>query len=122
MPSNKDLTTEAEKLAKELGIEVQTEGLNNEKLGDLVSDLKAKKKDAEHKTQADKAPVKKPEAKKKPPFTVAKGKAITSRAGILAEGDEIKASYLAASEKESDQAAGQKALESFVESGHVDAN
>lgn len=46
----------------------------------------------------------------KPPFRVSKGKAITSKRGILADGDEIKAE---------DLAGGKEALEAFVKSGHV---
>ena len=53
MASNKELAAEAAELAAELGIEVTTDGLNNKALNALVSDLKAKKKDAELQTQAD---------------------------------------------------------------------
>jgi len=126
MPSNKQYTEEAIKLAEELGLEVETEGLNNEKLAALVSDLKAKKKDAERETLADKAEddaaaaaalaklevdeAKEEEAAKKPPFYVKEGKAVTSKRGILSDGDEIKAD---------DLAGGKAALDAFVKSGHV---
>lgn len=126
MPSNKQYTEEAIKLAEELGLEVETEGLNNEKLAALVSDLKAKKKDAERETLADKAEddaaaaaalakleadeAKEEEAAKKPPFYVKEGKAVTSKRGILSDGDEIKAD---------DLAGGKEALDAFVKSGHV---
>ncbi|MBT56170.1 MAG: hypothetical protein CMF72_22565 [Mameliella sp.] len=53
MASNKELAAEAAELAVELGIQVTTDGLNNKALSALVSDLKAKKKDAELQTQAD---------------------------------------------------------------------
>ncbi len=53
MASNKELAAEAAELAAELGIQVTTDGLNNKALSALVSDLKAKKKDAELQTQAD---------------------------------------------------------------------
>jgi len=53
MASNKELAAEAAELAAELGIQVTTDGLNNKALSELVSDLKAKKKDAELQTQAD---------------------------------------------------------------------
>ncbi|UGC98010.1 FKBP-type peptidyl-prolyl cis-trans isomerase [Oceanospirillum phage vB_OsaM_PD0307] len=53
MASNKELTAEAAELAEELGIEITTDGMNNKALSALVSDLKAKKKDAELQTQAD---------------------------------------------------------------------
>lgn len=46
----------------------------------------------------------------KPSFRVSNGKAITSKRGILADGDEIKAE---------DLAGGKEALEAFVKSGQV---
>lgn len=120
MPSNTKLAEEAEKLAEGLGIEVTTDGKNNEQLSDLVSDLRAKTKDAEHDTEADQgkpapapAPAKKAAPKpKKPPYYVAPGKAITSRKGILSgdTADEVKAEYLSG---------GKGALDAFIESGHV---
>lgn len=102
MPSNKDLIKQALALAVALSLVIETDGLSNEKLAALVSDLKAKKKDADTVTQADTAP--------KVAYSIAKGRAITSRRGILADGDEI---------KENDLAGGQKALDAFVKSGHV---
>lgn len=182
MPSNKQYKEQAEKLAAELGVEITTDGLNNEQLGDLVSDLKAKARDAELDTQADNQGTDGPVAllgsdqfensyeigggdvplgdlvgaayeksgltvyqwnelsaedrdarigeelagrinqaehakveaaakeEKLPPFSVASGKSITSRRGILAPGDEIKAD---------DLAGGKDALDAFVKSGHV---
>ena len=86
MPSNKQYKEQAEKLAAELDVEITTDGLNNEQLGDLVSDLKAKARDAELDTQADDAPEAEAPAEKRPPFSVASGKSITSRRGILAPG------------------------------------
>jgi hypothetical protein len=76
MASNKDLIKEAEGLAEELGQEIVTEGLNNKALAALVSDLKAKKKDA------DIAPAN--EESLGP--VIAKGKSLTSLKGILCEG------------------------------------
>lgn len=61
---------------------------------DLVKDIK------EAKAKAD----------EKPPCFVVPGKAITSKRGILADGDEIKAD---------DLAGGKEALDAFVKSGHV---
>jgi len=46
MPSNRELKREAEALGEELGVSVDTAGLNNAKLVDLVSELKAKRGDA----------------------------------------------------------------------------
>lgn len=53
------------------------------------------------------------EAAKKPPYEIAEGKSITTKRGILAEGDEIKAK---------DLPGGKEALDSFVNSGHVVKN
>lgn len=111
MPSNKQYKEQAEALAAELGVEITTDDLNNEQLGDLVSDLRAKARDAELDTQADEPQEKTEEpASKRPPFSVASGKSITSRRGILAPGDEIKAE---------DLAGGKETLDKFVKSGHV---
>lgn len=129
MPSNKQYTEEVIKLAGELGLEVETEGLNNQELAALVSDLKAKKKDVENETLADKAEndaaaaaaleklesgeTKEKEAAKKPSFCVGERKAFTTKRGILSDGDEIKAD---------DLPGGKEALDAFVESGHVVKN
>ncbi len=137
MPSNKDLEATAEALAKELGLdELNPESLNNKQLTDLVADLKAKKRDLELDTDADIDPdvdeeaaleagqkaydesLAKTKAKfdknlKRMPFEVAKGKALTSKRGILAEGDEIKAE---------DLAGGQEAIDAFVKTGHIVKN
>lgn len=137
MPSNAEYTKQAEELAEGLGLEISTEGLNNEKLAALVSDLKAKKKDADNqaaeeaaakaaaeleekakedsaaaamKAKQDAEKVKAEKAAKKPPFYVMPGKAITSKRGVLSDGDEIKVD---------DLAGGKEALEAFVKSGHV---
>lgn len=104
MPSNKELTTEAKALAEELGLPITTEGLNNQALAALVSDLKAKKRDADTATPADVAPtsedfedfedledldeedmVTQPVATKKG-SVIAPGKCLTSLKGILSEG------------------------------------
>ncbi len=127
MPSNKELTAEAEALAAGLDLTVETEGLKNEQLADLVSDLKAKKTDAENDTAADEAEDKvtaetlakaaqrkagKPAPTKKPPFYVSPRKSLTSKKGILSGDteDEVKAEYLAG---------GEDALKAFVKSGHI---
>lgn len=117
MPSNKDLIKQAEELAEKLGEDKpKTEGLKNDDLVALVSGLREKAKaTTEGAEDAAKAKVEAEEAKaeaakKKPPFYVEKGKAITSKRGILGEGDEIKAD---------DLAGGKEALEAFIKSGHV---
>lgn len=140
MPSNKQYIEQAEELAAELGVEITTDGLNNEKLANLVSDLKAKVRDAELDTQVDgqtpgegqtdeeaeaakaseeaeaqrladeEAEAAKAAEEKLPPYYVKKGKALTTRRGIRSDGDEITAS---------DLIGGKEALEGFVKSGHV---
>lgn len=120
MASNKDLIASANELAAELDLKITTDSLNNEQLSALVSDLKAKKKDADNDTQADDAEDAKKAARKagktptakKPPFYLAPRKSITSKRGILSgdTADEVKAEYLEG---------GQKALDAFIESGHI---
>lgn len=105
MASNKELAAEAVELAKELGIEVTTDGLNNKALSALVSDLKAKKKDAELETQADKADGEEREQG----YYVAKGKAVTSKIGIMSDGAAVKAKHFVG---------GQETLDHLVERGH----
>lgn len=105
MLSNKELIHEANILARELGLDVSTDGLKNQGLMDLVSDLKAKKTDARKDTRAD-------YAKPMPAFYVAPGRSLTSKRGILSgdSKDEIRAA---------DLAGGEDALQAFVDSGHV---
>lgn len=122
MPSNAEYTKQAAELAAELSLEVETDGLNNQQLADLVSDLKAKKKDTDAAEDDDvtaKAMAKaaarkadKPQPGKKPPFYVAPRCAITSNKGILSgdTSDEVKAEYLAG---------GEKALQTFIDTGHI---
>lgn len=128
MPSNNELAAEAVELAAKLETTVETDGLDNKELVALVKDLRAKVTDAETSTQADdqgedeatKAAQAKKAARvagkspkpKRPPFYVAPGKSLTSRKGILSgdTADEVKPEYLNG---------GKKALDAFVESGHV---
>jgi len=72
-----------------------------------AADAKSKAKE-ERKEQAAEE-----QAAKKPPFTIAKGKSITTKRGILADGDEIKVK---------DLPGGKEAIDSFVKSGHIDKN
>ena len=122
MPSNKELAADATELAKALGLDVETDGLKNDELAALVSDLKAKTTDADTDTAADVAEDKatseaharkgKPKQVKKPPFYVAPRKALTSKRGILSgdTADEVKVEYLEG---------GQEALDNFIKSGHI---
>lgn len=121
MPSNNELIAEAVKLAGELNLEVTTDGLDNKGLGALVSDLKAKKKDAELKTQADEAAAAAAEAeakakadaeaapKRAPGVYVADGKAVTSKIGILTGGKLVEAKHFSG---------GQTTLDHLVKRGH----
>lgn len=83
MPSNAKLSKKAHEIAEKLGTPIETDGLTSKELSDLLSDLSAKAKDAEHKTQTDEIPA----APDK--YVVAKGKALTTLAGIKSEGDEV---------------------------------
>ena len=113
MASNQELAAEAVELAEELGIQVTTDGLNNKALSALVSDLKAKKKDAELQTQADgdqsDEEAAAEEDERAPGVYVADGKAVTSKIGVLAEGRAVEAKHFAG---------GQKTLDNLIERGH----
>ncbi len=61
MPSNDDLRIEANSLAKELDLNINPSEMNNKTLVKLVADLKAKKRDIDLDTEADKAQDDKPE-------------------------------------------------------------
>lgn len=112
MPSNAELTKQAEALAVELELEVDTKGLSNQQLTDLVADLKAKKKEAEDAAAAAAAEIAAADPKKKPPYYVAPGCAITSVKGILSgdTADEVTVEALYG---------GKEALDSLLKSGHV---
>ena len=108
MPSKKDLIKQAEELAEKLGEDTpKTDGLKNDDLVALVSGLGEKAKAT---TEGADDAAKAKAAKKKPPFYVCEGRAVTSKRGILADGDKIKAD---------DLAGGKEALEAFIKSGHV---
>lgn len=110
MATNKVLIAQAIAIAAVLSISAETEDLNNAQLTALVKELKAKATDAG--VAIDDAMLKADTVVKvkKPPYFVNEGKALTSKRGILAEGDEIKAD---------DLAGGKEALDAFVKSGHV---
>ena len=118
MASNKELRGIANGIAKDLGLDIgDISQTSNADLAALVKDLRAKKVDAETTTAADtatkvdeteakadapeskdeatKAP--EPEAKDKGPV-VAKGKCVTSKVGLIAEGQSISPDDLAGGE------------------------
>ncbi len=98
MASNKDLIASIISLSfAQESTAPDTEGKNNAELSAILKDLKA---------SADELEEKEPELK----FYIAEGKAITSKRGILSDGDEI---------KEQDLPDGLEALKAFVKSGHV---
>lgn len=112
MASTEELAAEAAELAEELGIPVTTDGLNNKALSALVSDLKAKKKDAELQTQADgdaDEEAAAEEDERAPGVYVADGKAVTSKIGVLAEGRAVEAKHFAG---------GQETLNNLIKRGH----
>jgi hypothetical protein len=136
MASNKELAAEAVELAEELGTEVTTDGLNNKALSALVSDLKAKKKDAELQTQAegdaddsegdqsddsegdaddsegdadDSEGDADEEDERAPGVYIADGKAVTSKIGVLSEGRAVEAKHFVG---------GQKTLDNLIKRGH----
>lgn len=130
MPSNTDLIKAIGAISAELEKDVpETEGKNNGELANILSGLKAEKKEAEKDLTPDAgakaAAVAKEEAAeakakpaKKPPFYVMPGKCLTSKRGMLAtERDAGVADY--AEIKAEDLAGGKEALDAFVESGHV---
>ena len=112
MASNAKITQDIKKLDPS----ASTEGLTNAELKALLSKLKAAPAPAPEAAPAaaaaaeTPAPAPETEVVKKAGFHVMAGKAITSKRGILADGDEIKAE---------DLAGGKEALEAFVKSGHV---
>lgn len=123
MPSNAELKASIEEISAELGVETVTDGLTNAQLADKLSDLrdeKTKRADAPAPdTQAalDAAAqaldaLMAPVVAAKPPYYMAPGKAVTSKAGILSgdTADEVKAEYFEG---------GDETLQALVESGYV---
>lgn len=131
MASNAELIAQAVEISADLNLgEIKTDGLNNQQLAALVSDLKAKKRDAENATAADSAEkvaaaaarvaesrdaaVKAAEAKakKKPAYYLAPRKAIATKRGILSGDTEDEITV-------GDLPGGEDALAAFIESGHI---
>ena len=133
MPSNKDLKNSISAAAETLDIDVpDTEGATNAEMADTLKEMNAEidamnaekerleREELEEKAKEDSAAAAelakkqaeeaKAEEAELPEFYMSKGKAITSRRGILAEGDEVTAK---------DLAGGEKAIKAFVKSGHI---
>lgn len=124
MASNKDLKAEAKDLGEDLGIPIDFKGMKNEDLVELVSDLKAKIKDRDTVTQADEFVDGWVESEERmassgpaaeepmtiPAYRIAPGKALTTKRGILSEGQELSAR---------DVCGGQATIDMRVESGHI---
>ena len=102
MASNKELTKTAQELAAELKISIEDMPTKNDDLRKLVSDLKAKKRDADNETVADgtdeglTAGTDDDTGEGEPEVTIepnchviAEGKAVTSKRGILGPGDVV---------------------------------
>jgi len=115
MPKNKEIIASIEETAATMGVEVpkliHEDGkvFSNIELGEALTALRASgdnpdapkedapKEDApkEDAPKADAAAKEVKKAKKVYPYSIAPGKSLTSKKGILQGGDEIKASYLA---------------------------
>jgi hypothetical protein len=100
MASNNELIAQI----KKLDAESDTEDLTNKELAELLAGLKAAPED-EPEDEPEAAPTA-PVA----PYSVKKGGAVTSKRGILADGQALSAA---------DLAGGQSALDALVKSGHV---
>lgn len=99
MTNNKDIIKSIVTISDELGKEApDTKGKNKNQLNNILSVLKA---ELIEETDV---------VEEKLRFIVAEGKSITTRRGILSEGNEIKAD---------DMSGGKQALKAFVKSGHV---
>ena len=132
MPSNEKLIESIETEAKAKGVDVPvTEGKNNADLIAILKELKtptppapakddddpdaeaaaAAKAEAAAAAKAEADALDKVEAPvKRPPFYIKDGKAITTKRGILADGDEITAK---------DLAGGKDAINKFIKTGHI---
>lgn len=133
MPSNKDLKIAILAAAVTLGVDgPDLEGKTNADMADMLKEANAEIESANAekerlereeleaaaeedsaaaallaKKQAEEAAAEEDEL---PEFYISKGKAITSRRGILADGDEITVK---------DLIGGEKAIKAFIKSGHI---
>ncbi len=99
MPSNKDLIADILKLDESATVD----GLNNNALVDLLATL----------TDGSDDDITDDVDESLPPFSVAAGKSILTKRGILADGDEITAD---------DLPMGDKTVKHFVKTGHIVKN
>lgn len=102
MPSNKELVKNINALAAELDVEADTQGLSNQQLAAMLEDLQLQQRIKAGEIDA--------ETLKAPGYYVASKCAITTRRGILAEGEAI---------TEEDLAGGLEALQAFVKKKKV---
>lgn len=82
MPSNKELLASIKEASEKLGLSVKTADANNKALCDILSDLKAKQRDLDLNTEADKA-----ESEKKAEEKIKERKAELLKVGAVLEGD-----------------------------------
>jgi len=101
--------TEAEKAEKAAAKEAEKAAAKEAEEAEKAAAEKAEK-EAKAADEAKAAAKKKTKAEKKPPYSLAMGKSMTTKKGILADGAEIKAA---------DLAGGKAALDAFVKSGHL---
>lgn len=110
MATKKDMVKDILEIADVLGLEIEAnEEMSSKVLTDLLSDLRAKKRDADNDTVADDAEQKETETETETAsaegenqevsiseeYVIASGKSITSKKGILGEGDTAKPEYFA---------------------------
>jgi hypothetical protein len=113
MASNRVLIESILGLALALGSTApETEGKTNAELVIILNGLKAEKAPEPEPEAPDSEPEPEPESEPEPElkFYIVAGKALTSKRGILSDGDEINAE---------DLPDGLKALKAFVKSGYV---
>ena len=113
MASNKELSTAIATICAERDVKTpELEGLNNSQLSTVLKDLKMQQPLAEAPpTEAPPTEAPPTEApKEKAKYVVMQRKAITTKRGILSEGEEIKAD---------DLSGGAVAFKAFVKSKHI---
>lgn len=145
MPKNVELIADIVEVAEGLGLDVETHGLTNAELSDLLSDLKAKQKDQENETAADEAEdlvtqeaVKKAKNRKAgdPVAQAAKAKD-QARSAVKSAQDKVIPPYYVAPRcalttkrgilsgdtadevREEDLVGGAEAMKAFLKSGHI---